>query len=220
MEREFRVMVACTGNIHRSALAEALFRRWVEWYLPAELAGDVRVSSAGFGAPVGAPMGTRAQMIARALGGDGSMHRATQITDRMLQEADLVLVATRQHLESAIGRAPSALRRTFTIREAGRAADTLTLRALGSTDDLRAVVAHLAEARGATREPAADDVIDPQGQGDDAYLQMISEEVPPLAQLAHVLFGMPRPDVDAYLEAAANPAALLADAHDTKTLDE
>lgn len=220
MEREFRVLVACTGNIHRSALAEALLRRWAEWYLPAELAGDVRVSSAGFGAPVGAPMGARAQMIARALGGDGSNHRATQITDGMLQEADVVFVATRRHLESAISRAPSALRRTFTIREAGRAARTLTKGAVNSTDDLRAVVAHLAEARGATRAPAVDDIVDPEGQGDDAYLQMISEEVPPLAQLAHVLFGMPRPDVDAYLEAAANPATLLADAHDMTTLDE
>ena len=220
MEREFRVIVACTGNIHRSALAEALLRRWVEWYMPAELAGNVRVASAGFGAPVGAPMGERAQMIARALGGDGSAHRATQITDGMLQEADVVLVATRKHLESAIGRVPSALRRTFTIREAGRAAQTLTPGAVKSPDDLRAVVAHLAESRGATRAPAADDVIDPEGQGDDAYLQMISEEVPPLVQLAHVLFGMPRPDVDAYLEASANPATLLADASRTKTLDE
>jgi len=165
-------------------------------------------------------MGTRAQMIARALGGDGSMHRATQITDEMLQEADLVLVATRKHLESAIGRVPSGLRRTFTIRESGRAARTLTPDALGSTDDLRAVVAHLAEARGATGAPAADDVIDPEGQGDDAYLQMISEEVPPLAQLAHVLFGMPRPDVDAYLKASANPTTLLADASRMTTLDE
>lgn len=220
MAQEFTVLVACTGNIHRSALAESLISRWVEWYLPAALAERVQVASAGFGAPVGAPMGRRAQMFARALGGDGSMHRAAQITDEMLQEADVVLVATRKHLESAIGRVPSALRRTFTIREAGRAARTLTQGAMSSPDDLRAVVALLAEARAATGAPADDDIIDPEGRGDDAYLQMISEEVPPLAQLAHVLFGMPHPDVDAYLEASADPATLLSDSSRTKTLDE
>lgn len=217
MEREFRVLIACTGNIHRSALAATLFQQWVDWYLPADLAQRVQVSSAGFGAPVGARMGSRAQKIAVALGGDGSTHRATQITDRMLEEADVVLVATRRHLESAIGRMPSALRRSFTIRESGRIAHTLRPRSLQSTEDLRTVVADLARARSAATDPDADDIIDPQGQTEDAYLQMIREEIPPLAQLAHVLFGMPRPDVDAYAAASAQPALLLADDSRTTT---
>ncbi len=216
MEQDFKVLVACTGNIHRSALAATLCQEWVHWYLPADLAERVQISSAGFGAPVGARMGTRAQKIAVALGGDGSTHRATQITDRMLEDADVVLVATRRHLESAIGRVPSALRRSFTVRESGRVAGTLRRRSLQSTEDLRTVVADLARARSAAADPDADDIIDPQGQGAEAYLQMIREEIPPLAQLAHVLFGMPRPDVEAYAAAAAQPALLLTD--DSRTI--
>src|SRR6478735_9298684 len=209
MSDRFSVVTLCTGNVHRSALAAALLRQWAQWYLPPELAESVSVASAGFAAPVGTPMGDRVLAIVSALGADGSTHRAAQVEDSLLAEADLVLVASRRQLEKVLSRVPSAVRRTFTIREAGRIAEGLEAAPPTSVRDLRRVVERLADSRAPADSEGADDIIDPQGLGDAAYLQMMREEVDPLARLGALLFGMPRADLAAYVAAAENPAALL-----------
>jgi protein-tyrosine phosphatase len=43
-----------------------------------------------------------------------------------------------------------------------------------------------------------DDIIDPQGKGDDAYRLMARQEVPSLAALAGAFLGMPDAEVAAY----------------------
>lgn len=201
---EFRVLVVCTGNVNRSALGAALLESWAESYLPAPLAGQVSVGSAGLGAPVGSPMGPRTLAIAQALGADGSAHRAVQITDEAIRRADLVLVSSVRQRDRVLGFVPGALRSTFTIREAGRLAELLPARpAPASVREMRERVAELAS----NRSPAStgDDIIDPQGMDDEAFRQMAREEVPPLARLARVLLGMPPGEVAAY-EAAVEAA--------------
>lgn len=208
----FTILTVCTGNIHRSPLAAVLLQTWAQWYLPAPASAEVRVRSAGFAAPVGAPMGRRVQLIARALGADGSTHAATRLTDELLVDADLVLTASRRQRDEVLSRVPAALRRTFTIREAGRIAGALDdARRPGSVRDMADVVGLLADRRGVVADPDVDDILDPQGLDDAAYRQMAQEEIAALATLAHVLLGMPRGDVDAYLAAAEDPAALVAD---------
>jgi protein-tyrosine phosphatase len=209
MNDGFAVVTLCTGNVHRSALAASLLRQWAGWYLNRDLAATVSVASAGFAAPVGAPMGDRVLTIARALGADGSTHRAAQVDDRLLSGADLVLVASRRQLEKVLNRTPSAVRKTFTIREAGRIAEGIEAAPPASPRDLRRVVQRLADLRGGAAIEAEDDIIDPQGLGEAAYLQMVQEEVGALARLAVPLLGMPRADMDAYLAAAEDPSALL-----------
>jgi protein-tyrosine phosphatase len=209
MSDGFAVVTLCTGNVHRSALAASLLRQWAGWYLNRDLAATVSVASAGFAAPVGAPMGDRVLTIARALGADGSTHRAAQVDDRLLSGADLVLVASRRQLEKVLNRTPSAVRKTFTIREAGRIAEGIEAAPPASPRDLRRVVQRLADLRGGAASEAEDDIIDPQGLGEAAYLQMVQEEVGALARLAVPLLGMPRADMDAYLAAAEDPSALL-----------
>ena len=206
----FSILTVCTGNIHRSPLAAALLGTWAGWYLPPSLAPHVGVRSAGFAAPVGAPMGSHVQTVARALGADGSAHTASQITDGLIAGSNLVLVASRRQRDEVLARVPSALRMTFTMREAGRIA-------AGLPDgdrpevvrDLVDTVARMADHRGDHVDAAADDVIDPQGRDLAAYAQMTREEVVALAHLARALFGMPQPDVAAYVAAAEDEAALL-----------
>ena len=209
MNDGFAVVTLCTGNVHRSALAASLLRQWAGWYLSRDLAEAVSVASAGFAAPVGRPMGDRVLAIARALGADGSTHRAAQVDDLLLSGADLVLVASRRQLEKVLNRTPSALRKTFTIREAGRIAEGLESAPPTSLHDVRRVVKRLADLRAGAASEAEDDIVDPQGLGDWAYLQMVHEEVGALARLAVPLFGMPRADMEAYLAAAEDPSALL-----------
>jgi protein-tyrosine phosphatase len=119
-------------------------------------------------------------------------------------------VASRRQRENILSRAPSAVRKTFTIREAGRIAERLDPAPPTSLRDLRRGVERLSDSRTPALVPEDDDIIDPQGHGEDAYLQMAREEIAPLARLGVVLFGMPQGDFTAYLSAAEDPAALLA----------
>jgi hypothetical protein len=58
------------------------------------------------------------------------------------------------------------------------------------------------------RSPGDDDIIDPQGLGDEAYAALVEQEVPALVQLAAVLFGMPSGDVKQYLKVVATGEGL------------
>ena len=199
----FTVLVVCTGNVNRSALGHVLLDTWSHWYLPAETARRVAITSAGLRAPEGSTMGRRARTIAEALGADGSAHRARQIDEGAIRKADLVLVSSAQQRESVLGLVPGALRSTFTIREAGRIAGVLdTSEAPTTTDEMRARVARLAENRALASGTADDDdIIDPQGRDDDAFRLMARQEVPALTAIAALLFGMPQAEAAAYAEA-------------------
>ena len=204
----FTVLVVCTGNLNRSALGAALLGTWAEWYLPPALARDVHVTSAGLRAPVGSSMRTRTRIIAGALGAEAARHRATQISEQAIRSADLVLVASRDQVDGVLALVPGALRSTFTIREAARLAERLA--DAPPPDSVAELRARVAELGGHRRPPAAggagDDIVDPQGKDEDAYIAMARQEVPALARLATVLFGMPPGELAAY-EAAVEVAA-------------
>lgn len=195
----FTVLVVCQGNVNRSALGAVLLERWVDWYLPAPLRARIEVTSAGLGAPVGAPMGRKARIIAETLGADGSGHRAAQITEDVIRAADLVLVSSTRQRGRVLELVPGVVRQTFTMREAGRIAETMpSMPPPESVEELRLRVAALAENRAIADRSGGDDIVDPEGKDDDAYRLMAEQEVPPLARLAQSLFGMPQVEVAAY----------------------
>jgi protein-tyrosine phosphatase len=197
----FTVLVVCTGNVNRSALGAALLSTWAGWYLPEERASEVRVASAGLRAPVGNRMGRRSRVIAEALGASWDGHRATQITEAGIRAADLVLVSSVDQRDAVLGLVPGALRTTFTIREAGSIADGLPPHPEpGGVAEMRERVALLARHR--TVAGGDSDIIDPQGLDDEAYRLMARQEVPPLASIAGLLFGMPTTEIRAYADAA------------------
>ena len=88
------------------------------------------------------------------------------------------------------------MRRTFTIREAGRIAGSLDPARATTVHDLRDAVGRLAD----HRSPGDDDITDPEGRGDEAYAALVAQEVPALVQLATMLYGMPGGDAERYLE--------------------
>jgi protein-tyrosine phosphatase len=203
----FTVLAVCTGNLNRSALAEALLRTWAGWYLPASVASQVNVTSAGLSAPVGSHMRTRTRTIAATLGADGSGHRAVQLGEAMVRDADLVLVAEAAQRDLVLGFAPGALKRTLTIREAGAIAARIEASSPPATlDELRSRASAITGGRALATGIEAD-IVDPQGKEDDAYREMTRQEVPALARLAAALFGMPDREVEAYEATAADPAA-------------
>ncbi|RVU16712.1 low molecular weight phosphatase family protein [Streptomyces antnestii] len=111
----FEVLFVCTGNLHRSPVAERL--------LAAELPGpDFTVRSAGTGARPG-PLDPTTSAIIDELGGDVRGFSARALDVAQIERADLVLGLERCHREAAVRLCPLALRRCFTLREFNRLTD-------------------------------------------------------------------------------------------------
>jgi protein-tyrosine phosphatase len=103
-----RILVVCVGNICRSPTVEYLLRHRL---------GDraIEVSSAGLGALVGHPIDPIAGALLAEHGIDASAHRARQLEDQHLIDADLILVMQRAHLSTLARRSPHAVGRTFLL---------------------------------------------------------------------------------------------------------
>jgi len=90
------VLFVCTGNVCRSPMAAGLFYD----KLCREKANDrVRVRSAGIWALEGQPASAYAQQVMNEHDLDISAHRGRNLTQTDVDEADLILVMSRQHAE-------------------------------------------------------------------------------------------------------------------------
>jgi protein-tyrosine-phosphatase len=184
-EPVFTVLLVCTGNIWRSALAERLGRAYLD-QVPGGDAGAVRLVSAGVQAVVDSAMHPDSALVLRGLGGDPEGFRAQQLVEDIASDADLTLTMTRAHRRDVLRVAPRALSRTFTLREA---ADLVTL--VGDVDlpgamlaaRARNLVKELAAARARRQSSSNDDVRDPIGFPAEVHEEvgdLISESLLPL----------------------------------------
>ncbi|MGW1024971.1 arsenate reductase/protein-tyrosine-phosphatase family protein [Streptomyces sp. NPDC002577] len=145
-----RVLFVCTGNVHRSVLAERL--------LGARLGpgSPVLPESAGTEARHRGGMDAATRRVLEELGGDGAGFASRPLTEELVAGAGLVLGLAHEHREAAVQISPLAMRRCFTLKEFVRLAD-------GAFGD---VVAEAAARRGlvAAVHGSEDDVADPVGQ--------------------------------------------------------
>lgn len=166
LEPVFTVLMVCTGNICRSALAERLGRAYL-----AETLGDdaalVRIVSAGVRAVVESAMHPDSALVLRGLGGDPGDFRARQLVDDMAIDADLMLTMTRRHRRDVLRVAPRALSRTFTLREAADLvallSDDVDVPGDGLAERSRQLVHQLSAARSRRQGSEVDDIRDPIG---------------------------------------------------------
>lgn len=84
-----KVLMVCLGNICRSPMAEFMLRD-----AAAHAGLAIEVESAGVSAEVGRPATREARQVLAEIGVNGEGHVARMLTEEMLAEADLVLVAT------------------------------------------------------------------------------------------------------------------------------
>lgn len=81
--------MVCLGNICRSPMAEFMLRD-----AAANAGVNIEVESAGVSAEVGRPATREAREVLAEIGVSGEGHVARMLTEQMLADADLVLVAT------------------------------------------------------------------------------------------------------------------------------
>ena len=204
-----RLLFVCTGNVCRSPVAEGLA---VAWLARASAAGaaDVVVRSAGTNAPVGEPMDRRSAAALTRLGGDPTGLRATALTDRLADEADLVLTMTRRHRRAVLELAPRGLRRTFTLLEAAGLLRSVEVRDLAGMPlgvRARELGLRLDAARAHHRSTEADDIEDPIGRRaavHDEVADAIGRALEPV--LSALLPGCPGQAEQPDAEACRSPA--------------
>lgn len=168
----FTVLLVCTGNICRSALAERLGRAYL-----ADALGDdasaVRLSSAGTQAVIGSEMHPDSALVLKGFGGDPDGFTARQLVDVMVMDADLVLTMTRGHRRDVLSLAPRALARTYTLREASGLVSIVggdvELPGESLPERARALVKELAIARSRREAGSDDDITDPIGRPLEAH---------------------------------------------------
>lgn len=182
------ILVVCTGNVCRSPLVERLLQRSMDdAYGP----GAVQVRSAGTGALADSAMDARSARILTGLGGDDTGFVARWLEPDMVDGADLVLTATREHRHTAMQHAPRAMRRSFTVRELAHLVQDLDPAELPTDphERLGAVAAQAAAHRGSVAglDPSDLDIVDPYGQPEEIYDRMRAQLVPALDQITRVL---------------------------------
>lgn len=175
--------MVCTGNVCRSPYVERLLAAEV-----AEL--GVEVSSAGTMALVDQPMDEGSARLLAAAGVDAGDFAARQLVPAMVQQADLVLTATREHRSQVVRTAPRGLRYTFALDDfSDLVADAdLSEAAPSESPDDTAVTRMVARAliRRADVAPRASQdsgIIDPFRQGPasfDLMARQVAAALPPI----------------------------------------
>jgi protein-tyrosine-phosphatase len=106
-----RILFVCTGNTCRSPLAEGMLRNMLQ-----EEQLDAEVRSAGVSAMNGSPISRNSAAILKEAGiSDELSSSALGQTD--VDWADVILTMTMSHKGTVIQRHPSAIEKTFTLKE-------------------------------------------------------------------------------------------------------
>jgi protein-tyrosine phosphatase len=133
------VVFICHGNIIRSAMAEAFFRR----AMAAGPAPAIRTESAGLFAKDGREPDPRAAVTARALGAPLTSHQARRLTEAMTRDASLLVVMDHRNEAVLLHRFPWAAGKVALLGGLAHDRDPMTGLAIsdpfeGSAGDVRA----------------------------------------------------------------------------------
>jgi protein-tyrosine phosphatase len=156
----------------------------------AERGADARVASAGTRAwSQGATDDAIAVM--REHGLEISAHTNRQLTQELVEEADLVLGMTRDHVSIATARSADARGRTFLVGELARLGADIGPRRESESVTTWAERAAAARPRGRPLGRAMDEIADPVGEPIEVYRQTAADLDDRLTEIAALLTGVP-----------------------------
>lgn len=193
------ILVVCAANVCRSPLAELLLRRGLEG------APGVRAESAGTLAQDGAMI---CPLVASwhhdaAWGAASGAHRSRRADAGLLEQAELILVSSRDVRADVVLAAPEVRGRTYTLREAahlGRGFDSAAQpRHVGTVARYATHLDRARVVRGAVpdshrrwwraRRADGSDIADGHGQGRRAHRAALAEVVGATAAVVQQLGG-------------------------------
>ncbi len=160
------ILFVCTGNICRSAFAEAALKQ----RLPED--SEIEVTSAGTLAVVGRGMDETMSTAGISRGLQDTSHTARQLTGRTLQEATLICVFSTEHLSWIADERPDLLSRTVAVGQLKSALETYDP---GRLFDLAEVAPAVWEARPELQDE--DWIADPYRRGLDAAVEAVDSIV-------------------------------------------
>lgn len=177
------LLVVCTGNICRSPAAELLLRAGL-----GDNAG-IAVASAGLAARVGEPVAAPMARLLAGCGVESAGFVARQLQLPVLHSARVVLTMTAAQRSAVVTRAPSLVRRSFTLHEFAdfaRLAGDLPGQ-VEPAGRLAALVAAAPRLRALRTGPHDDDVEDPYGRPDEVFDRVLRRITADVAALLAVL---------------------------------
>lgn len=182
-----RILVVCTGNVCRSP--------YVERVLAHALDGtDIVVSSAGTAALVGEPVDEQSAVRISKAGADPSGFTARQLSRTMIAEADLVICATRDHVDSVARAYPRALRYAFALTDLGhllaRVTEAEIIASPGANRIARVAAAAISKRPSVhPRPPDEAGIVDPFRREGSVFDQMVRQVARSLPAVVTALRG-------------------------------
>lgn len=107
------ILFVCTGNTCRSSMAEGILK----FLLKENNVDNINVSSAGISAFQGQQANEKAIKVLNKKGIDIINHKARQITEEFIKEADIILTMTDSHKKTIINVLPEYTHKIFTLKE-------------------------------------------------------------------------------------------------------
>ena len=125
------ILLVCTGNTCRSAMAGGLFEKAID----DDYDGCINIETAGINVYVPTPASENAVKIMEEMDIDISDHISRQVTKEDIENADLVLVMTLSHRNTLIDLYPQFSDKIYTIPEYAYGSDDEILDPFGGDED-------------------------------------------------------------------------------------
>jgi protein-tyrosine phosphatase len=119
----FQVLMVCTANHCRSPMGQQLLQHAATGRFGE---GGWQVDSAGTNIPGPWPLHQHAATVLRQRLGRVAPHRSTSLSTAVIGASDLILTASRRQRGIVVKAVPTAMGRTFTIRQFARLSDAVT----------------------------------------------------------------------------------------------